>query len=732
MTPRRVDILAVASPGRTDATASVPHRSPFPVIIGRTPVRQRHGDDLPGAGPSHPCISSFVLYLAIPAHNEVATIGVLLWRLRTVLAEFPREYEVVVYDDASTDDTAAVAEQYERAMPVSVLRGGTHLGYAGAVDALLRHVSARTRYPRRDAVLLLQGDFTDPPVVVPEFARRFEGGADLVVGERLTVADAPTAVKRLFKYGHWAMRPFVKVEGVSDLTASMRLVRISALREAIRVAGSSPLLSGDSWTANADLLLRLAPHARRVESVPLEPTFGVRMRETRRVAMRDTLATLQWAWGARGRRAVVGSSPAESGPDERRSPRQGSRRRDEPELSVERIREKVRERDGSSGIDGEAPEPRRRGRERDRERPREEGRAERTERAERPARGEREGREKRGAEAGSVERSAERPERTREPRESREPRERTRAPRGERAEREGRDGRDAALRSATGRGAEARGTRRREDPRNPLTDPTLELDDPFAAPASRRAAPPLDVPAPEAAPEAAAEATVETSAPAAEARPSATPAPTPADSGRPAELARPQMDDDIGGADRAEALPRADRALSDAEEDLERDADDAAGDDERAEGGADGEGRRKRRRNRRSRRGRRKTGAGAEGEGDRDADREAEGPADASSGGEDTSGHAGEARRVGDREAVRFTVGDHVDGEPVAPRTVGGDDEDDDADGGDDEDVAGLESMSEGAPRPRRRGRRGRRGGARRSRGRKERGEGDSPAPAEE
>ena len=52
-----------------------------------------------------------MLYLAIPARNEVATIGVLLWRLRTVLAEFPREYEVVVYDDASNDDTAAVAEQ---------------------------------------------------------------------------------------------------------------------------------------------------------------------------------------------------------------------------------------------------------------------------------------------------------------------------------------------------------------------------------------------------------------------------------------------------------------------------------------------------------------------------------------------------------------------------------------------------------------------------------------------
>ena len=262
-----------------------------------------------------------MLYLAIPAHNEVATIGVLLWRLRTVLAEFPREYEVVVYDDASSDETADVAEQYAHAMPVTVLRGTTHIGYAGALDALIRHVSAQTRYPRRDAMLLVQGDFTDPPGIVPEFARRFEGGADLVVGERMVVADAPVPVRRLFRAAHWAMRPFVRVAGVNDLTASMRLIRISALRDLLRQVGTEPICAGNSWTANADLLLKLVPLARRVESVPMEPTYGVRMRDTRRIAVRDALAALKWAWGARGRSAVAGSSADASGDTERRPSR---------------------------------------------------------------------------------------------------------------------------------------------------------------------------------------------------------------------------------------------------------------------------------------------------------------------------------------------------------------------------------------------------------------------------
>ncbi len=255
-----------------------------------------------------------MLYLAIPAHNEDATIGVLLWRLRTVLAEFPREYEVVVYDDASTDETAAVASQYVHAMPVTVLRGTTPVGYAGAVDALVRHIAGHTRYPRRDAMLLLQGDFTDPPGIVPEFARRFEGGADLVVGERTAVVDAPVPVRRLFTAAGWALKPFVRVDGLRDLTGSMRLVRISALRDLLRAVGDRPVCAGDSWTANADLLLQLVPHARRIETVPVEPTYGVRTRETRRVTVRDALAALRWGWRARSRRPVPMSADVATEP----------------------------------------------------------------------------------------------------------------------------------------------------------------------------------------------------------------------------------------------------------------------------------------------------------------------------------------------------------------------------------------------------------------------------------
>ena len=91
-----------------------------------------------------------MLYICIPAYNEAPTVGLLLWRLRSVMQEFAREYEIVVYDDGSTDATAETLKSYTEVLPLTVLHGGEHRGYPHALDALMREVSNRTRYPRRD------------------------------------------------------------------------------------------------------------------------------------------------------------------------------------------------------------------------------------------------------------------------------------------------------------------------------------------------------------------------------------------------------------------------------------------------------------------------------------------------------------------------------------------------------------------------------------------------------
>jgi glycosyltransferase involved in cell wall biosynthesis len=247
-----------------------------------------------------------VLYFCIPTYNEAPTVGLLLWRLRKVFQEQPREYEVLVYDDGSTDATTDTLAPYHKVMPLTVLGGG-RVGYAAAVDALCREASRRTRYPRRDAVIVLQADFTDQPEHLPELIKRFDGGADIVVAERpADAAKSPQPVRSLRRLAPWIVRPFVTVAGVRDPFATLRLFRVSVIRDLLKERGDAPLLEGDGWSANVDLLLRAAPHARRVETVELSPRYDVRARPSRIRPWTDAMTLFRFARAARGRSVPTG------------------------------------------------------------------------------------------------------------------------------------------------------------------------------------------------------------------------------------------------------------------------------------------------------------------------------------------------------------------------------------------------------------------------------------------
>lgn len=242
-----------------------------------------------------------MLYFCIPTFNEAPTVGLLLWSLRKVFQEQPREYEVLVYDDGSTDATADTLAPYREVMPLTLL-GGQKVGYAAAVDALCREASRRTRYPRRDAVVLMQADFTDQPEHLPELIKRFDGGADIVVGERpADTATAPKAVRSLQRFAPWVVRPFLGLAGIRDPFSTLRLIRVSVVRDLIKERGDAPLVQGEGWSANLDLLLGAATHARRIEAVELVPRYDVRARETRVRPWADAMTLFRYARGARGR-----------------------------------------------------------------------------------------------------------------------------------------------------------------------------------------------------------------------------------------------------------------------------------------------------------------------------------------------------------------------------------------------------------------------------------------------
>lgn len=222
-----------------------------------------------------------MLYICVPARDEASTIGVLLWKVRRVMEEFPRDYQLLVFDDGSTDATAEVLAPYGKVLPLTVLRGREPAGYGAAVERLVREVVRRSTHPRRDALILLQGDFSEAPDEIPALVRRLEGGADIVSGAPPEEPEAPRTRRWLLRGAPWLLRRAGLPEEIGHPLAGFRAYRVSVLKRLLAERGSEALLGSASPVANAELLLAALPHSRRTEETPLAQRGVARQRGSR-------------------------------------------------------------------------------------------------------------------------------------------------------------------------------------------------------------------------------------------------------------------------------------------------------------------------------------------------------------------------------------------------------------------------------------------------------------------
>ena len=259
-----------------------------------------------------------MIYVCIPSRDEAPTVGLLLWKIRQVFAAFPREYQLLVLDDGSSDTTAQVLEPYARVLPLTVIRRTQPQGYAASVEELLRTAVELTDRPKRDAAILMHADFAHNPQMLPDLVRRIESGADLVVAEGQLEGEPSRGRRLLRRHAPALLRGVVSVPAVKDLVSGYAAIRLIALRNAIR-SQAGQLLHTDGWAANAELFWRTARYARRVETVSSVERHDLRSRPSR-VRPWD-IATGLWA-----ARRVLRASPVPPAP-----PEQAPRREAEPQ-----------------------------------------------------------------------------------------------------------------------------------------------------------------------------------------------------------------------------------------------------------------------------------------------------------------------------------------------------------------------------------------------------------------
>ena len=151
---------------------------------------------LPASGTNEP---SVVLSIVIPAFNEGRNLPMLAGRLTPVLEAIDPDFEVLVIDDGSRDDTAHQIALLHQADPrYRGLSFSRNFGKEIAIAAGLDHA-------RGKATVIIDADLQHPPEVIAEFVAKWREGYQVVYGQR---QDRETDSKLRGKLSEWFYKLF--------------------------------------------------------------------------------------------------------------------------------------------------------------------------------------------------------------------------------------------------------------------------------------------------------------------------------------------------------------------------------------------------------------------------------------------------------------------------------------------------------------------------------------------
>ena len=119
-----------------------------------------------------------MISVVIPCYNEFETLPRLYERLSAASATWFDDYEILLVDDGSDENTwQLIADICAADSNWKAIRFSRNFGHQAAVSAGLAHV-------RGDAVVIMDADLQDPPEVLPKFFSRWHEGYDVVFGVR--------------------------------------------------------------------------------------------------------------------------------------------------------------------------------------------------------------------------------------------------------------------------------------------------------------------------------------------------------------------------------------------------------------------------------------------------------------------------------------------------------------------------------------------------------------------
>lgn len=174
-----------------------------------------------------------MISIVVPIFNEQELVRLFHSAVADAMNDVGETWEVIYVNDGSRDGSLTLLRELqledERVVVVDLSRNWGHMGA----------ISAGLQTARGDAVVLMDGDFQDPPEVLPELVAAWRGGAQVVTAVRRSRQERRRVLAKLFPLfyrvlGALSDFPIPLNAGIFGLLDRQAVDSINSLREGNR------------------------------------------------------------------------------------------------------------------------------------------------------------------------------------------------------------------------------------------------------------------------------------------------------------------------------------------------------------------------------------------------------------------------------------------------------------------------------------------------------------------